>query len=59
MDDTIEIGTTEAVPHCSKCRSDNLPMPEGITSQDDLTDDSLITCVTCQELGAQGRDQDC
>ena len=46
MDDTISIGTFEAVPRCSKCGSD-LHMPEGITSQDDLTDDSFITCANC------------
>ena len=41
MDDTISIGTFEAVPRCSKCGSD-LHMPEA-----DLTDDSFITCANC------------
>jgi hypothetical protein len=47
MDDKIDIGTIEAVPHCGKCGSDDLRMPEGITVQDDLTDDSLLTCASC------------
>lgn len=47
MEDTTEIGTIEATPRCGKCRSDDLRMPEGITSQDDLTDDSLVTCANC------------
>ena len=47
MNDTIEIDTIETVPHCRKCGSDDLRMPEGITSQNDLTDDSLVTCANC------------
>ncbi len=47
MDDTVEIGTIEATPHCSKCGSDDLLMPDGALSNDDLADDSLITCSKC------------
>jgi len=47
MDNTTIIETFQAVPHCSKCGSDDLRMPEGIASQDDLTDDSLVTCRNC------------
>jgi hypothetical protein len=47
MDNTTIIETFHAVPHCGKCESDDLRMPEGITRQDDLTDDSLITCTSC------------
>jgi hypothetical protein len=47
MDNTSVIDTFQTVPHCSKCGSDDLRMPEGITGQDDLADDSLITCANC------------
>jgi hypothetical protein len=47
MDGTFSIGSMEAVPRCSNCGSDDLHMPEGITSQDDLADDSFITCANC------------
>ena len=47
MGNTIVIDTFQTVPQCSKCGSDDLRMPEGITKQDDLADDSLITCANC------------
>jgi uncharacterized Zn finger protein len=47
MNDTIHLGTIEAVPRCGKCGSDDLRMPEGVTSQDDLIDDSVVTCADC------------
>ena len=47
MEDTTEIGTIEATPRCVKCGSDDLRMPEGIASQDDLTDDSVMSCANC------------
>jgi hypothetical protein len=47
MDDAIEIGTIETTPHCSKCGSDDLLMPDGVLSNDDLADDDLITCSKC------------
>jgi len=47
MDDATTIETFEVIPRCSKCGSDDLRMPEGITSQDDLTDDSPLTCANC------------
>lgn len=47
MDNTIEIGTIESVPRCGKCGSDDLRMPEGVANQDDLTDDSIVTCANC------------
>jgi hypothetical protein len=47
MNDTIKVGTFEATPHCSKCGSDALLMPDGILSNDDLADGSFITCADC------------
>ena len=43
----IPLGTLEAQPHCIKCGSDNLLMPDGVLSQDDLTDESHLTCGGC------------
>jgi hypothetical protein len=47
MEDTILLDSSEIVPRCNKCGSDDLLMPDGALSQDDLTDDSLITCGSC------------
>jgi hypothetical protein len=42
-----EVEIRDVVPRCGKCGSDDLRMPEGVTSQDDLADDSLLTCAHC------------
>ncbi len=47
MEDTILLERFHVVPRCKKCGSDDLRMPDGIASQGDLTDDSLITCGAC------------
>jgi hypothetical protein len=47
MKNVILLERFHVVPRCTKCGSDDLGMPDGITSQDDLTDDSLITCGAC------------
>ena len=47
MEDTILLERFHVVPRCTKCGSDDLRMPNGIASQSDLADDSLITCGAC------------
>jgi len=47
MDGTILLGTIESIPHCGKCGNEDLLMPDGILSQNDLADDSLLTCGSC------------
>lgn len=47
MEDHILLHRFQVVPRCKECGSDDLLMPDGVLSQDDLSDDSLITCGSC------------
>jgi len=52
--DEILLHRFKTEPVCVKCGSDDLRMPEGVSSQDDLTEDSSITCNACESTTTYG-----
>jgi len=47
MEGDILFGTFRVPPRCIMCDSDDLRMPDDAESQDDLRNDSLLTCGEC------------
>jgi hypothetical protein len=54
MEDTILLESFKTNPKCVQCGSYDLQMPTGITSQDDLANDSTITCGVCGVITTYG-----
>lgn len=52
--DEILLHRFKTEPVCVQCGSDDLRMPDGVSSQDDLTENSSITCKACGAITTYG-----